>query len=579
MVKLIEMMLKEGLLKKESISFLVRSRPPKKVNFANLVEHKFIDMGTVEEFLAKKIRQGVITLSHLEKIEGMDVNKILHLVAQELKVKFVDLDEIDLDMNLFAKTPYKQLLKYDVIPVEESELSILIVFGDPLNMEAQDVMQRIFPRKPIDVGIARPRQIHEYLQRLEINESVKGLINEIRGDLKEVGGDSDEEDSPAVLKLIHIILRQSITSKASDIHIEATEKNCVVRARIDGMLQQLFTFDRDIFYPLASRMKLVSSLDIAEKRKPQDGRFSTTVVGNPYDFRVSTLPTLHGESIVLRILDKSKAMIRLQDSGMSESNYKKFTAGIAVPYGIVLVTGPTGSGKTTTLYGALNALRDVRDKIITVEDPVEYQMAGLQQVHVNVAAGLTFAAALRSILRQDPDKIMIGEIRDQETLRIAIQAALTGHLVLSTLHTNDAISAVTRILDMGIESYLVSGALVAIQAQRLVRKLCPNCKVLDTLNEKVLGEIKEYIPTDEYQFYRGEGCKECNHSGYTGREMICEVLTITEEFARLIAAGGSKEEMTQLAYKDGFQPMFADGIEKALNGKTTVEEVFRVARL
>ncbi|MBN2826226.1 MAG: type II/IV secretion system protein, partial [Campylobacterales bacterium] len=326
-------------------------------------------------------------------------------------------------------------------------------------------------------------------------------------------------------------------------------------------------------------MKLVSSLDIAEKRKPQDGRFSTTVVGNPYDFRVSTLPTLHGESIVLRILDKSKAMIRLQDSGMSESNYKKFTAGIEVPYGIVLVTGPTGSGKTTTLYGALNALRDVRDKIITVEDPVEYQMAGLQQVHVNVAAGLTFAAALRSILRQDPDKIMIGEIRDQETLRIAIQAALTGHLVLSTLHTNDAISAVTRILDMGIESYLVSGALVVIQAQRLVRKLCKHCKVPDTLHEKVLAEIKEYIDTEEFQFYRGEGCKECNHGGYSGREMICEVLSINEEFSRLIASGASKEEMTKLAYKNGFRSMFADGIEKALQGKTTVEEVFRVARL
>ncbi|KIM09020.1 MAG: general secretion pathway protein GspE [Sulfurovum sp. PC08-66] len=578
MVKLIEMMLKEGFLKKESISFLVRSRPPKKVNFANLIEHKFIDIGTVEEFLAKKIRQGVITLGHLEKIEGMDVNKILQLVATELKVKFVDLDDIDLDMNLFAKTPYKQLLKYEVIPVEESDLNILIVFADPLNMEAQDVMQRIFPRKPIDVGIARPRQIHEYLQRLEINESVKGLVGEIRGDLKEVGKDN-EEDNPAVLKLIHIILRQSITSKASDIHIEATEKNCIVRARIDGMLQQLFTFDKDIFSPLASRMKLVSSLDIAEKRKPQDGRFSTTVAGNPYDFRVSTLPTLHGESIVLRILDKSKAMIRLQDSGMSESNYKKFTAGIAVPYGIVLVTGPTGSGKTTTLYGALNALRDVRDKIITVEDPVEYQMAGLQQVHVNVAAGLTFAAALRSILRQDPDKIMIGEIRDQETLRIAIQAALTGHLVLSTLHTNDAISAVTRILDMGIESYLVSGALVVIQAQRLVRKLCVHCKVPDTLNEKVLSEIKDYIEVEKFQFYRGEGCKECNHSGYAGREMICEVLSINEEFGRLIASGASKEEMTKLAYRDGFRPMFADGIEKALVGKTTVEEVFRVARL
>lgn len=580
MKKLIEIMLKENILKKDSISYLVRHRPNRlDINFANLIEHKFLEVKIVEDFLAKKIREGVITLAHLEKIEGMNISRILKLVSQELKVEFIDIDEIELDMRLFAKTPYKQLLKYSVLPSEETELSITIIFADPLNMEAQDVMQRIFPRKPINIAIARPKQITEYLQRFEINESVKGLIGNIRDDLKDTSTEGREEDeSPAVLKLIHIILRQAITSRASDIHIEATEKSCIIRCRIDGMLVQVFTFDKDIFSPLSSRMKLVSSLDIAEKRKPQDGRFSMVVAGNPYDFRVSTLPTLWGESIVMRILDKSKVMIRLEDAGMNASNLRKFTDSIDVPYGIVLVTGPTGSGKTTTLYGALNAIRDVRDKIITVEDPVEYQMNGIQQVHVNAAAGLSFSDALRSILRQDPDKIMIGEIRDQETLRIAIQAALTGHLVLSTLHTNDAISAVTRILDMGIERYLVSGALVAIQAQRLVRKLCSKCIVKDTLSQKILEEIGDYLPENP-QFYKGEGCKDCGQSGYSGREMISEVLQVSEVFARLIASGGSKEQMTELAYKEGFEPMFADGIAKALQGKSTVEEVFRVARL
>jgi general secretion pathway protein E len=271
-------------------------------------------------------------------------------------------------------------------------------------------------------------------------------------------------------------------------------------------------------------------------------------------------------------------MIRLEDAGMSKFCYDRFSEAIKVPYGIVLVTGPTGSGKTTTLYGALNAIKDVKDKIITVEDPVEYQMSGLQQVQVRPNVGLSFAAALKSILRQDPDKIMIGEIRDQETLRIAIQAALTGHLVLSTLHTNDAISAVTRILDMGIEEYLVSGALVAIQAQRLVRKICTHCKRETALPERLMKDIRQYLPENP-TFYKGEGCKECGMSGYKGREMISEVLTISETFSRMIARNASKEEMTKQAIEEGFISMFEDGVHKALEGKTTIEEIYRVARL
>jgi general secretion pathway protein E len=414
---------------------------------------------------------------------------------------------------------------------------------------------------------------------LEINESIKGLVSDIRKDLnQEDNFDEQDDDNPAVLKLIDIILKSAIFIGASDIHIEATEKSCIVRVRVDGILRQSFTFDKDIFNPLASRMKLLSNLDIAEKRKPQDGRFSATVAKKDFDFRVSTLPTIFGESIVLRILDKSKAMIRLEDAGMSKFCYDKFAEAIKVPYGIVLVTGPTGSGKTTTLYGAINAIKDVKDKIITVEDPVEYQMSGLQQVQVREHVGLGFADALKSILRQDPDKIMIGEIRNQETLRIAIQAALTGHLVLSTLHTNDAISSISRILDMGIEEYLVSGALVAIQAQRLVRKICTHCKKEAILDPLLYKEVEQYLPENPV-FYKGEGCKECGHTGYSGREMISEVLTISETLARMIAKVASKEDLTKQAVEEGFVTMFEDGVHKALEGKSTIEEIFRVARL
>ena len=578
MVKIIEMMLKENLVTKEAIAKLVRSRPPKKVSFANLISDGALDIDTVNIFLAKKIRQGIISLKHLEKIEGIDITSIIKFIANELKLEYIDLDDTEIDVRLFSQVPYKQLIKYKAIPIEETDFHILVVFEDPLDMEAQDAMQRLFPKKPIKLAVSRSKQIQQYLQSMEINESVKGLISDIRKDLQQSDIYEDSEESPAVLKLIDIILKSAIFIGASDIHIEATEKNCIVRERVDGMLRQSFTFDKDIFNPLASRMKLLSNLDIAEKRKPQDGRFSHTVNQKEYDFRVSTLPTIYGESIVLRILDKTKAMIRLEDAGMSKFCYDKFTAGIQVPYGIVLVTGPTGSGKTTTLYGALNAIKDVKDKIITVEDPVEYQMSGLQQVQVKSEVGLTFASALKSILRQDPDKIMIGEIRDQETLRIAIQAALTGHLVLSTLHTNDSISAVTRILDMGIEEYLVSGALVAIQAQRLVRKICPYCKVETSLPESLQKGVNQYLPENPV-FYKGEGCKECGHSGYKGREMISEVLTVSETLSRMIARNASKEELTKQAIEEGFVSMFEDGVYKALEGKTTIDEIYRVARL
>jgi len=582
MVQLIERMVRDGVVTKEALARLVRRRPPLKVNLINMITEGIVEEKRIQEYLAKLVRQGDFPFSRLLEVEkeGVPIEPILREVAQALNIRYIDLDEIEIDIQLFSKVPYVQLMKYRAIPVEEGELNVLIVLEDPLDMGALDALQRLFPRKPIQVAISHPKKILEILQRMEVSESLKEYIDEIRKDLKEGRGDKEEGESPAVLKLIDLIFKNAIINRASDIHIEATEKNCIVRERIDGMLHQSFIFDRDIFNPLSSRIKLLARLDIAEKRKPQDGRISSKVNDREFDFRVSTLPTMHGESIVLRILDKTKVLVKLEDAGMSEFCYKRFTEAIKVPYGIVLVTGPTGSGKTTTLYGALNAIKDVKDKIITVEDPVEYQMAGIQQVQVNPNAGLTFASALRAILRQDPDKIMIGEIRDTETLRIAIQAALTGHLVLSTLHTNDAISAVTRIIDMGIESYLVSGALVAIQAQRLVRKICPHCKKQEILPSHMFETIQEYLPKDrEAIFYKGEGCKECNNSGYMGREMISEVLPISDTLSRMIASDASKEQLTQQAMEEGFVTMFEDGIHKALAGETTVEEIFRVARL
>ena len=578
MVKVIQMMINENIVTKSDIEKLVRMRPPKKITFANLIAENFLKQDVLEKFLIQKIRQGEVAIEQLDHMDGFEIGHLLEKLAEELNIKYINLEGYEIDMKLFLKFPFAQLMRHSAIPIDENDLNVTIAFADPFDLEAQEALQRLIPKKPIIVAFAQPKLIAQNLHRLETSESIKNIISEIRKDLTQKGNDFDNEEDSAIIKLIDIIIKASIYAGASDIHVEALEKSCTVRIRVDGLLRELYSFDKDIFAPLDSRMKLLSNLDIAEKRKPQDGRFTKLVNNREYDFRVSTLPTLMGESIVLRILDKSKVMIKLEDGGMNKVSFEKFSEAIKVPYGIVLVTGPTGSGKTTTLYGAINAIRDVKDKIITVEDPVEYQLNGIQQVQVNNNANLTFSTALRSILRQDPDKIMIGEIRDQETLRIAIQAALTGHLVLSTLHTNDAISAVTRILDMGIESYLVSGALIAIQAQRLVRKLCPHCKTAIELPEHLLKDIREYIPENP-TFYKGAGCKECNHSGYGGREMISEVLVITEKLSRMIASNASKEEMTKQAIEDGFMTMFEDGIRKALDGKTTVEEVYRVARL
>ena len=530
------------------------------------------------EILSDIYRRGHVNIDEISNDLELDIKAFVKFISEKFKVLYFDLDDIDIDYRISEKLSTAQLKTYSAIPVKEDEISVYVAFKNPFDVMAQDKVQNLFNRKLLKVAIAQPTQIEKYISKLALNESIKDVITEIRRELSSSASQGQNTENSGILKLIEIILKTSIQSRASDIHIEPTETNCIVRSRIDGMLSETFIFDKDIYPPMVSRMKLLSNMDIAERRRPQDGRFSAQILDKEYDFRISTLPILNGESIVLRILDKSKVIINLEDLGMHPDNFAKFKKSMKAPYGIILVTGPTGSGKTTTLYGALNDIKSVKTKIITVEDPVEYQLNMIQQVHVNEKAGLTFVSALRSILRQDPDVIMIGEIRDQETLRIAIQAALTGHLVFSTLHTNDAISALPRMIDMGIEPYLVSGALVCIEAQRLVRKLCPHCKQKITLSQKAFDEVKKFIP-ENYQFYKSVGCPQCSQTGYLGREMISEILPISDHIASMVANGASKDELKSVAYEEGFIDMFHDGVIRAANGITTLEEVYRVAKI
>ncbi|MDH4943543.1 type II/IV secretion system protein [Sulfurimonas sp. C5] len=570
-------LLANGSIMKGQVDRLLAKGVSENLVLRDITLSGFMTMDRLVRFIVQQVRDGVYDLSIIDNYDYIQESIVIEKLAHELDLMFVDLDSIDMDYNLTEQVPLNQLQKHNAIPISHDDMSVTIAINDPLNIEAQEALQRLFPRKVVKIALATKKQISSYLYKIGLKDSVKGLVKKIRDELNSITSLEEQQEASSILQLIDVILKTCINGRASDIHVEPTEKNCVVRGRVDGRLSEMFIFEKDIYPPLASRLKLLSNLDIAEKRKPQDGRFSTSVGAREYDFRISTLPILYGESIVMRVLDKQKALVKLEEAGMDQVSYSKLIKALKAPYGIILVTGPTGSGKTTTLYGALNELRNVEDKVITVEDPVEYRMNLIQQVQVNPKVGLSFADALRSILRQDPDKIMIGEIRDQETLEIAVKAALTGHLVISTLHTNDAISAIPRMADMGIEHYLISGALVAIQAQRLVRKICIHCKIEDELSASVLEEINGAVP-EGIRFFKGKGCKECGGTGYMGREMICEVLPVSEEISTLIAKGASKDAILEQAQKEGFVNIFQNGIQKAIDGITSIEEVLKVAK-
>ncbi len=499
--------------------------------------------------------------------------QILEALSKQLGFPFVDLYGEDIDYNLMSSFPINLIEKHYILPFKQDDDYIYIATADPLDYDSLELVEKFSP-KPLKVFIALTKDILIILERFKLNLSLKELIEKVKKELEKGGGESVS----AIDELLDLILKKAIKERSTDVHVEPLKYNFSVRARVDGVLRELFSFEKEIYFPLVSKIKLLSNLDISEKRKPQDGRFTKEYDGKIYDFRVSTSPTLHGESVVLRILDQEKILLRMNELGMSEYNLKRFEKLIHSPYGIVFVTGPTGSGKTTTLYAALNEVKGVDKKIITVEDPVEYEIPLIQQIPVNPKIGLTFATALRSILRQDPDIIMIGEVRDTETLETSIQAALTGHLVLATLHTNDAVSAITRMIQMGAENYMVADSLVGVLAQRLVRKICPYCKEEYFPSKDELELIKPYLK-EEIKFFKGKGCKECGFTGYLGREMISEVLVVNDTISHLISLNKDKTEILKIAKEYGFVTMLEDGINKIKNGITTLEEILRVVKV
>src|SRR3990167_17398 len=511
--------------------------------------------------------------------EGMVSHKEMALLlSKQLKIDFVDLFGEKIDFQSLAKFSISLLTAAKAIPFKEDEDYVYIATSDPLNFDALEALERNIATKPIKVFLSLSEDIAHIFQRLEIIKKTQSIAAEVKKEINNEGSKGVDGDASAVMQLINLIIKDAVLRRASDIHIEPELRSMSVRARVDGILQETFVFDLDIYTALNSRIKLLGNLDISERRKAQDGRFSLDVAGGKYDFRLSSTPTLFGESIVMRILDQQKILLKLHELGFENKNLEKFNEIIHAPFGIVLITGPTGSGKTTTLYAALNEVKSIENKVLTIEDPIEYQLPLVQQVQVNERVGFSFLEALKSFLRQDPDIILVGEIRDFETLNSAAQASLTGHLVFSTLHTNDAPSAIGRMVQMGLQSYLIADSLVGIVAQRLVRKICNECKMEIKPHKNLLCRVERWISEDA-KFYAGKGCPKCNNTGYSGRILISEILMVNETIAKMVADEASKYEISRYAQEnEGFEPMVIDGLSKTLRGITTLEEILRVTK-
>ena len=513
-------------------------------------------------------------------LSSFDLTKAL---AAKFGVRFLDLTDTVLDPAAAGAIDEKIARRYGVAPVRYlDDNTVLVAMVDPQNLLALQDLE-IITGCGIRTAIAS-------------EEDVYGAIATIYRDRPEVGIDETEEaalddgaldvadireatDEAPIVKLVNSVIAQAVDDSASDIHFEPQTKDLAVRFRVDGVLQPIMSIPRRMLNGVISRLKIMADLDIAERRVPQDGRIGLMVGGKAIDMRVATLPTVYGEKVVMRLLDKSNVMLDLEDLGFSEKPLKRFRASFMRPYGAILVTGPTGSGKSTTLYAALNILNSTEKNIITVEDPVEYRLSGINQVQVNTRAGLTFSGALRSILRCDPDIVMIGEIRDRETAQIAVESALTGHLVLSTLHTNDAPGALSRLTEMGIEPFLTSSAVDCVLAQRLARRLCSVCKEPYTPTREMLRKNDfpaEVWERDDIVLHRAKGCSRCKGTGYKGRLGLYEVMIVSEAIRRLTIERKSADEISRVAKAEGMKCLRDDGIDKVLLGQTSFEEIARV---
>jgi type IV pilus assembly protein PilB len=498
-------------------------------------------------------------------------------------LEFVDLADHVIDASVASMVSEALARRYHAIPIGWEDGRLVVAMADPSNVFAIDDIRALAGRE-IKTVVATPTQVSETIEKFfrmdsDVDAVVAAAADE-HDDENELGAISEVVEDAPIVKFVNLLINQAVNDRASDIHVEPTEHDLRIRFRIDGVLHEVMRSPRSIQGGVISRLKVMADINIAERRIPQDGRIGMKVGGRPIDLRVATLPTVYGEKVVMRILDKGQALMRLEDLGFLPETLGRFQTSYHKPYGAILVTGPTGSGKSTTLYAALNTINSPDRNIITVEDPVEYRLPGINQVQVNPKAGLTFASALRSILRADPDIVLVGEIRDRETAIIGVEAALTGHLVLSTLHTNDAASTPLRLVEMGVEPFLVTSALDCVVAQRLARKLCEKCKEEYSPSEAELKEAgwpMEGLAGGEWPtLYRAVGCAACGRTGYRGRFALHEVMLITEEIERLIIERRSTEEMQKEAVIQGMLTLRDDGLRKVARGDTCLEEIFRV---
>src|SRR5262245_47894410 len=509
---------------------------------------------------------------------------LVRALAEQVGLAFVDLTDYRIDAAATALLPEALCRRYRALPIGEEDGKLLVAMSDPANVYALDDIRTITGRDVRPV-VATANDVEQSIQKFSgMGEQVEALATEAADALDTETGLTVEaavEDAP-IVKLVQAIMTQAAADRASDVHIEPTETDVRVRFRVDGVLHEVMHSPKSIQGGLISRLKVMGDLNIAEKRVPQDGRLSLRVNSRSLDLRLATLPTVYGEKIVIRILDKSNAMLKLGELGFLPQAFDRYEESFRKPYGAILVTGPTGSGKSTTLYATLNIVNSIDRHIVTVEDPVEYRLAGVNQIQVNPKAGLTFASALRSILRADPDVILIGEIRDRETAMIAVESALTGHLVLSSLHTNDAPSAITRLIEMQVETFLVGSAIDCVIAQRLARKLCEKCKEAYTPEPSELleaGYAESRIDLlGDIEFFRPHGCAVCSSTGYRGRIGLYEVMPMSEEIERLTVDRASAETVQAVAVEQGMQTLREDGLEKALSGLTSIEEIARVVK-
>ncbi len=530
---------------------------------------------------------GALLDDALADVEGLSEERLFSFLSREFQVPYVQLDEEHPGREYLSLFPARILLEHRLAPLrDEEDGTVLVATNRFFDTTGLDEL-RVFSGREYRVALASGRAIERLLKEaLGVGaDTVELLVSESDGAGErperkfDDGVDLMQAGDASIIKFVNEVLLEAIESRATDVHFEPFEDDLRVRYRVDGVLKEAAIPGevRRFRAAIISRLKILGQLDIAEKRLPQDGRIKLRIAGREIDVRVSVIPMLHGEAVVLRLLDRSAALLGLEQLGMSHSDAQKFEGILQLPHGIVLVTGPTGSGKTTTLYAALSRINSVERKIVTIEDPVEYQLRGINQIQVSTKAGLTFARGLRSILRHDPDVILVGEIRDRETAEIAVQASLTGHLVFSTLHTNDAPGALTRLVDMGVEPYLVASSLEGVIAQRLVRLICPACKrkMPSGENEKV---ARQYGFRPAEVFYYGEGCRECLGTGYRGRTGVFEFMAITEEIRVLLLEQGSSGQIRRAAQEHGMKSLREDGWRLVVEGKTTVEELLRVTK-